>query len=160
MRRVSATAGFPSRMGAQNRSTSTFRRKSGRQACTAESAGVSRTTSPKERSRMIKTSAPTGKSFRRDGASRRFNASFVHEHHGDVVTHGINAVARTAFQTLLVGRHFDRSFANRTSKNVQQFLGNSHSFLPLGTVPNDACASNSASSLCRYRDFRNSIIAS
>ena len=97
-----ATAGFPASAAANRSSIKRKIRRSGRQACSAVIAGVSRTMSPRERGRMIRISAPCGRLGRTEDASLGFNACFVDEHHRNITANRINAPAGAALQPLLV----------------------------------------------------------
>jgi hypothetical protein len=55
---------------------------------------------------------------------------FFREHHGNFITHRINALASLALQAGIVGRKFHRRFAERTNQNIKQFLGNRHVLFP------------------------------
>ncbi len=55
-------------------------------------------------------------------ASLGGDASFVDQHHRDVISNGENATAGGALQSLLIGCRLDRSFAERTNEHFEQFL--------------------------------------
>src|SRR5580658_1049717 len=144
----SEIAGFPSSTGAKRGSTSTLIRKSGRQECSAAMAGVSSTTSPSERRRMIRISAPCGNagsrvegSFEFGGAfnfyeaakcaaSFGFNAGFINQHHRNIFANRIDAMARRALQATLVAGQLHRRFILRANQNIEQFLRNGHEIPP------------------------------
>src|SRR5713101_6663238 len=54
----------------------------------------------------------------------------VQHHHGNFIADRIDALARLAFQSGVVGRQLDGRFAHRASQHCQQFLGNRHVLLP------------------------------
>src|SRR5215469_7333308 len=58
-----------------------------------------------------------------------FDPRFVHKHHGDVVTNRIHAAALGALEPLLVRSQFNWCLVQRTNEDIEQLLGNSHSFL-------------------------------
>jgi len=50
------------------------------------------------------------------------NSCFVDEHHGNIFANGIDAPARRAFQTVLIGSQFDWSFIQRANQNIEKLL--------------------------------------
>src|SRR5579863_1075358 len=109
-----STSGLPVKIGAKASSTTMPIRRSGRACFRSASAGVVSTQSPRERKRMTATRAP--------GARRSktvliliivrlfFDFSFVDQHHGDVVTNGVHALALNALQTTLIRLQFHSCF--------------------------------------------------
>jgi hypothetical protein len=50
------------------------------------------------------------------------DSRFVDEHHRNIFANGIDATARWAFQSVLVGSQFDRSFVQRANQNIEKLL--------------------------------------
>ena len=50
------------------------------------------------------------------------DSCFVDQHHRNIFPNGINAPARRAFQTVLVGSQFDWSFVQRANQNIEKLL--------------------------------------
>ena len=50
------------------------------------------------------------------------DSRFVDEHHGNIFANGIDAPARRAFQSVLVGSQFYRSFVEWANQNIEKFL--------------------------------------
>ena len=57
---------------------------------------------------------------------------FFLQHHGNIVTHGIDTAARFAFQARAVSEQCHRLLANGANQNVEKFLGNGHMRLRQG----------------------------
>jgi hypothetical protein len=56
-------------------------------------------------------------------AGLRFDLRFVHEHDGDVVFHGINAMASSALQTLRILSVFEGLLVVGTDQNFEEIFG-------------------------------------
>src|ERR1700739_782761 len=89
-------------------------------------AGVVNTQSPNDRSRMSATRAPDGSRSRRLSTRLFFDASFVDQHHGNVVANRVHSLALNALEAVLVLLQLDRRFAQRADENLQQILANGH----------------------------------
>src|SRR5690242_10573851 len=128
--KISSTNSTSSKTGRNFGSTATATRKSGRARFRMSSAGVVRTQSPSDRSRMTATPAPRGRHSRTLPTGRLFfDLGLVDQHHGDVVANGVDAMALDALQAALVGFHIERGSPNGADEDLQQFFADSHSEL-------------------------------
>jgi hypothetical protein len=58
----------------------------------------------------------------------RLDASFVDQHHGDIIADGVDALALDAFEAGLVGLHLQGGFADGAHQDVEQIFADRHSY--------------------------------
>src|SRR5664279_668503 len=125
--RISSTSELPSNTARNRSSTITARRRSGRERLRISSAGVVSTQSPRDRSRRIPTRLARGKHSKTLCTGRLFfDFRLVHQHHGNVVANGVDAMALDALQAALVGFELHRGFADGAHQNFEQIFADSH----------------------------------
>ena len=107
----------------------TASRRSGRARLSRCSAGVVRTQSPSDRSRMTRTRPPTRHSIQRGChplMTLLLDFGFVDQHHRDVVFNRVNAMALNAFKAAAVGLQLDGRLAERADEYFQKIFAQSH----------------------------------